>query len=221
MQKPSGIDQNQWSQLVAAGWTGFVANRESAVTTYGGDALEKFVRDYKFNSVFDLGCGEGIHTAYMRNQGKSVTSLDIRQHPNGFAPDIVADYMTLDLKRQFDAIWCSHVLEHMPDPQSFLKKVLTNLTRGGALAITVPPLKHAIVDGHINLFNTGTLLYRMVIAGLDCSKAAVSTYGYNISVLVEKREHGLSQWTPLPELAKFFPVPVKQAFEGRIKSVNW
>src|SRR5690606_36120022 len=57
---------------------------------------------------------------------------------------------------------------------------------GGVLALTVPPLKSRIVGGHVSLWNAGLLLYNLVLAGFDCSRARILQYGYNISVILTK-----------------------------------
>ena len=94
-----------------------------------------------------------------------------------------------------DLVWCSHVLEHQLDPHHFLCRLHAATTEGGVLAVTVPPAKSEIVGGHVSLWNAGLLLYRLVLAGFDCRQARVRRYGYNISVLLEKRS------IEVPELA--------------------
>ena len=54
------------------------------------------------------------------------------------------------------------------------------------LAITVPPLKHSIVGGHINLYNAGILLYNLILAEFNCRDARIKQYGYNITIILEK-----------------------------------
>ena len=49
-------------------------------------------------------------------------------------------------------------------------------------------IKNEIVGGHLSLWNSGLLLYQLVIAGFDCKDAIVKKYGYNISIIVKKNE---------------------------------
>jgi len=187
----------------------------------GEECIRKLVQ-LPFNTVLDIGCGAGKHTAFLKSQGKSVTSTDLFE----FFPGVVAvDYMQHQFKPH-DAIWCSHVLEHQLDVHAFLTKVKSECKEGGYIAITVPPLKHEIVGGHINLFNAGLLLYRMILAGIDCSDAMVGCYGYNVSVIA--RNYTIKDMPELvynagdiERLAKYFPMPVKQAFNGKDVNVNW
>lgn len=173
-------------------------------------------------TVLDIGCGPGIHSDWFISQGKSVTSCDIKQsYPNA----IVCDYMTTQFNKH-DIVWCSHVLEHQRDTDKFINKMLSETSDNGFLAITVPPLKHEIVGGHVTLWNAGLLLYRLILCGIDCSRAKVHCYDYNISVIVQKNiipnmpqlKHDEGD---IEQLAHYFPVQARQGFDGRIGSVNW
>jgi len=204
-----------------SGWNELIEAPVSGLPFLGNDAIEKLVADYQFDTVLDLGCGAGDHTSYFRDHGKQVTTLDAG-HYHAFKPDYVGMYEDILFPTQFDCIWTSHVLEHVRNPGIFLDKVHRDLKEGGVLAITVPPLKHDLVSGHINLFNPGILVYQLIQAGFDCSKAAVKVYGYNISLIMQKVSHGLPTGTwSFPEVVKFFPFPVRQNSDGRIIRVNW
>lgn len=173
--------------------------------------------EYDFRSVLDIGSGGG-HAEIFRQHGKDVTTVNL------YDADYVGDYLELELGT-FDCIWASHVLEHQPNPNLFLKKCFRDLNTDGILAVTVPPLKHEIVGGHVTLWNAGLLLYQLIIAGFDCSKSRVKTYGYNISVIVRKRPVTLPKlkmdFGDIETLAPFFPMPVVNGFDGRIEELNW
>lgn len=127
----------------------------------------------------------------------------------------------------YDGIYCAHTLEHTRNPGLFLDKIFYSLRPGGWLAIVVPPLKHEIVGGHLTLWNAGLLLYHLVRAGFDCSRAAVRTYEYNVAVVVQKVAANLRDLPLLEDngdielLAPFFPIPVSQGFGGIITEVGW
>lgn len=178
------------------------------------DALTK-VLSLPFDSVLDIGSGEGLHSRIFKEHGKDVTCLTYED----------GDYMCKLYDKQFDCIWASHVLEHMPNPNKFLNKCAADLKDGGILAITVPPLKHDIVGGHVSLWNAGLLLYHLILAGFDCSQAMIKEYGYNISVIVKKKIITLPKLKmdsgDIIKLSEFFPFEVKEPFDGRIKELNW
>lgn len=169
----------------------------------------------------DIGSGSGEHARLINAAGKNVIRID-PNHP----ADYECDYLLCDFGRvQFDGIWASHVLEHQVNPGLFLRKMFRDLVEDGVLAITVPPLKHEIVGGHVTLWNAGLLLYNLVLAGFDCSEAMVGTYGYNVSVIVRRRsfvfptlKHGRGD---IEALAPFFPCPVEHGFNGQLPNINW
>ena len=188
------------------------------------EALSLLLREHAFETVLDVGCGDGRHAREFARHGKHVTTLSCEPYGD-FAPDILGDVMTIDLDDRFDVVWCSHVLEHQPNVRAFLQKMASLVAPGGLLAITVPPARPAIVGGHLTVWNAGLLLYNLVAAGIDCRDARVKTYGYNISVIVSPRHAALPPLRhdqgDIERLAAFFPMPVRQGFDGRIAEIGW
>ncbi len=180
------------------------------------EALTK-VLTWDFRSVLDIGSG-GTHADIFRSHGKSVTTINL------YDADYVGDYLNADLGR-FDCLWASHVLEHQRNPGLFLEKCYGDLHPNGILAVTVPPLKHAIVGGHVTLWNAGLLLYHLILAGFNCQRASVKTYGYNISVIVRKKRAAIPRlkmdYGDVTAISKYFPIPIREGFDGRIEKVNW
>ena len=193
-------------------------------------ALQKLCRDYQFNSVVDIGSGAGLHSAVFREQGKHVTAVDFGSsvYFNRREDDytyVRGDFMTLDFENKFDCAWASHVLEHQPNPGAFINRMMEIVADDGLIAITVPPLKHEIVGGHLSLWNAGLLLYQLVFAGLDCRDAAVRSWGYNVSVIARNRRRPHVELDydsgDVERLKEFFPLEAKEGFDGRIEKVNW
>ena len=191
--------------------------QKSCITSINADQALTKVLGMAFDTVLDIGAGVG-HAEAFREAGKSVTTL------NFSGADINGDYLKTSVPVH-DCIWASHVLEHQTDPGAFLRKCFGELPYGGILAVTVPPLKHALVGGHVTLWNAGLLLYQLILAGFDCSKASVKTYGYNISVIVRKAPANLPalnhDFGDIQRLAPFFPFHVEHGDDGRITEVNW
>ncbi len=192
------------------------------------ETLDKLLAAYHFDSVLDVGCGTGRHSRLFQQAGKRVTAIDI--YP-ALEDAVKADYMRHEFATPFDCVWVSHVLEHQLNVNQFLTKVFRDLKEGGILALTIPPLKHEIVGGHVTLWNAGLLLYNLILAGFDCSQAAIKCYGYNISVIMPKTSARIP-WDQLKydtgdieTLAPFFPkvagMQWAQSFNGRIKQFNW
>ncbi len=184
-------------------------------------AIEKLCRQYDFQTVLDIGSGKGEHSKYFESKSRLVTSIDL-EACGDFVPFIIGDYVKTVFTSKFECIWCCHVLEHIVNPGAFLDKIFDDLDEGGILAITVPPLKHQIVSGHVSLWNAGLLIYHLVQAGFDCRAAAVKSYGYNISVIVRKVPNGVRRGgRRLANVGRFFPVPMRDGTDGRIGEVNW
>lgn len=187
---------------------------------FASDALAVSLRLPGIRSVLDVGCGDGEHAAVFRQNGKNVTTLS-------YTPpaDIIGDYCSTDCRGPFDLVWASHVLEHQRNVGAFIEKLKRDCKPDGWMAITVPPMKEAIVGGHVALFNAGILLYHLVLAGINCSMAKVKSYGYNISVIVQNRHFELPPLRcdegDIEVLARWFPMSVAQGFDGRISELNW
>ncbi len=197
---------------------------------YATHAMHKLCTEYHFETVLDVGSGAGLHAACFAEFGKQVVGIDTgdsvyfraRRHDY----DVIrGNFLQLELERQFDCVWASHVLEHAPDVGQFLRRIIDATKPDGVIAITVPPLKPNIVGGHLNLWNPGLLLYNLIHAGLDCRHAAVLRYGYNISVITHKRPRPAVELQhdagDIDRLAPYFPLSVAEAFDGRLMRVNW
>ena len=86
--------------------------------------MDKLCRDYSFQTILDVGSGDGRHSRYFMERGKDVTAVDLGRSINyatGTACE--GDYLEIDFGQQFDAIWCCHVLEHQRNPGLFLDKL--------------------------------------------------------------------------------------------------
>ena len=190
------------------------------------DAVIKLVQDYEFETVLDIGAGSrrdmGSAARYFEQHNKKVTRQDINPE---YDPDILGDFNNTAIQDQYDLVWCSHVLEHQLNVHQFLEKVFYTCKQDGLVCISVPPLKHEIVGGHVTLWNSGLLLYNMILAGFDCSEASVQERGYNISVIVKKKKAELPELKydqgDIIELRHFFPLPVSEGFNGKLENINW
>lgn len=191
-------------------------------------ALERILELPKIRTVLDIGSGRGEHARIMREHGMIVTTMDSNGAYNADINFRYEDGASFD---PFDLIWASHVLEHSDLPAIFLSNCFCDLKDGGILAITVPPMKHELVGGHVTLWNEGILCYNLIKAGFDCSRARVGVYDYNISVIVEKtRDWGLIEATTnlkndhgdIDALSRWFPWKgVRENVDGRLGSIRW
>ena len=117
------------------------------------------------------------------------------------------------------------MLEHQLNVNQFLKKVRSKTRIGGYTCITVPPLKHNIVGGHVTLWNAGILLYNLVLAGFNCKNAHIKTYNYNITVIAQADDFDLPKLKydsgDIKRLKPWLPEFVTEPFDGQITEWNW
>ena len=177
-------------------------------------------------TVLDVGCGPGNHAKAFISKGCKVSGLDIR--PAEIEHDSYTHYQTsyekAEIDEQFDAVWCSHVLEHVPNSQYFLGKL-----RGwtsGYLAIAVPSaLQNRLHIGHVSLWTPAHLIYNLVCAGWDCRRAQWYTEYSSIGLIVPKEEDiDFSERTGMPSEEDWFnqytPFPLKHMHNAWLEN-NW
>ena len=207
----------------------FNITRKIPKKTSALEALEKIITITESGlDVLDIGSGQReIHTSIFRDHGYNVDTVDFHE-----GATYRGDFNKLNIEKRYDIVWAAHCLEHQLNVNSFLNKVYSTVKIGGYAVITVPPLKHQIVGGHVNLWNGGLLIYNLVLAGFDCSKIKLKKYGYNISAIVLKTNtqiplKSLVYDTPdLITLNPYFPQKISYEsknyfFHGDINEINW
>ena len=94
---------------------------------------------------------------------------------------------------KFDLIICSHVLEHVTDPQKVVKELIEHLTETGILFIELPLelwkrpplLNQSNPITHLNFFSLGSLKNMLIACGAHVEKCRLIEYMY-----------GSSTWNP-------------------------
>src|SRR5687768_15550061 len=75
-----------------------------------------------FDTVLDVGSGNGKMIDYFSSRGKKVTAVDLHPTREGIQK---MDFMKNTFKdNQFDLVYSAHMIEHLSDPEKFVEEVL-------------------------------------------------------------------------------------------------
>ena len=98
-------------------------------------------------TALDVGCGAGLLAEPLARLGAKVTGIDAAPEVIAIARDHAAgqglaiDYRHApveDIKGRFDLVTSMEVIEHVADPQVFLKRLAERLAPGGLLILSTP-----------------------------------------------------------------------------------
>jgi 2-polyprenyl-3-methyl-5-hydroxy-6-metoxy-1,4-benzoquinol methylase len=108
----------------------------------------------KGEHVLDIGCSQGITSLILGREGKHVLGMDLLQESIDYANEMLAkeeeitkkyvqfvsaNFMNYDFNdSKFDCIIMGEVLEHITDPERFVRKAERLLNENGKIIITVP-----------------------------------------------------------------------------------
>ena len=123
------------------------------------DVIRLLPKEQTFESVLDVGCGEGINLEYLKKYkgAKKVDGIEVNSEIAKKAQERV-DYIInqsiedpeLELpKEEYDLILCLDVLEHLYDPWNVLKKLEGCLKPNGIIVSSIPNIQHWNVILHI------------------------------------------------------------------------
>lgn len=134
----------------------------------GIEAVIAQLKKYHFESIIDIGCGDGRFLREVSNHfildkaigvDYSTRAISLAQAMN---PNL--DYRCLDITHQsleerFDIATMIEVLEHIPPPNinAFLKEVATHINPNGLLILTVPHENKTLQEKHYQHFTTESL----------------------------------------------------------------
>ncbi len=108
------------------------------------DAIHAASGGAPFRNVLEIGCGPGYVLRYLRAHGVNARGVEIspvRVHPDVAAcVDAATDCFALPeaQRASTDCILLLDVIEHLPDPVAFLKRVRQAFPAARSLIVTVP-----------------------------------------------------------------------------------
>lgn len=207
---------------------------DAALPGVGQDYFLPYTLKYDFDAILDIGTGPDTYMVdfFIRN-GKTVYAIDIRKQ-NSYEHEnfhfIEGDFLDFAFSQKFDAVWASHVLEHVQNTGLFLDKVYDVLNKDGTFFCIVPPHKTQIVGGHVTIgWNIGILMYNLIMSGFNVKEGRFKKRGYNIAAFVKKRESKnlpqdlIFDAGDIEKLADYWPNKdyFRQNFKGDITEWNW
>ncbi len=130
----------------------FYTELEAQRTGYYPAEVPEFTRTLawagvrKLRTVLDVGCGDGAFLDLAREAGMGTAGIELNRkaaevcrskgHHVSMIP--LAELATDSLGSRYDLVTLFQVLEHVPDPVSFLRQASTLLRQGGYVSVAVP-----------------------------------------------------------------------------------
>jgi hypothetical protein len=102
------------------------------------DVQQIIARHLHGRSLIEIGCGKGYFLERLVRAGFTITGMDPAYE--GTNPRIMKSHFRKSLGRSAEGIVLRHVLEHIPDPFSFLSEIAAANGGSGTIYIEVPCL---------------------------------------------------------------------------------
>ena len=108
---------------------------------------ETALRPLAGKSALDVGCGAGLLAEPLRRLGAEVTAVDAAPElvaaarAHAAAQGLVIDYRAAGveaLEGEYDLVTALEVIEHVADPQAFVRTLADRLAPGGLLILSTP-----------------------------------------------------------------------------------
>ncbi|HXV13468.1 MAG TPA: class I SAM-dependent methyltransferase [Candidatus Krumholzibacteria bacterium] len=111
--------------------------------------IEQLARGLSGSLVIDVGCGESPYRAMLSGFARYV-GFDAPGRPDSAShPDVVGDAGALPFRTaSADAVLCTEVIEHVPDPAILLAEAHRVLVPGGSLLLSSPFTWHLHDEPH-------------------------------------------------------------------------
>lgn len=142
--------------------------------------------------VLDIGAGHGYLGDVAASDRKSVLTAYAMVEPDdrmrravnsrwgqyGYRGDLELHERLSDVTGRYDLVVLSHVLEHVPDPVSFMKEALSHVVSGGYVFIDVPNQDYLFkeeVFPHLLFFSMGSM--KKLLARFTLDPIGIDTWG--------------------------------------------
>ena len=119
------------------------------------ETVQELTREIDFQTVLDIGCGDGSISLPLLRPGIRLTMLDLATSMTRLASSSVPaelaqnvqfineDFMKADIAEDsYDMVVCMGLLAHVDSPSDFLAKIRRVLKPGGALVLEFSDARH-------------------------------------------------------------------------------
>jgi len=130
-------------------------------------ALKPLIEKYVRGRALDAGAGSKAYAARLSEFAAEYVSLDVTVERA--TPSVAGSLLDLPfVDGCFDTVFCSQVLEHVPEPARALREIARVLLPGGMLILTAPHLAYLHNEPHDYFrFTCHGLRYLCANAGLE------------------------------------------------------
>jgi SAM-dependent methyltransferase len=121
-------------------------------------AITKRLRSLEFQSLLDVGCGNGELIMWLRERlpasvnytgvdlSSKTVEANVARHP--YANFHVLNVEQAHLDKKFDAVVCTEVIEHLDDRRAAMSHICAMVAPGGHLVVTCPTGKVHATERH-------------------------------------------------------------------------
>lgn len=185
--------------------------------------LEKALHNKKkiHLKLLDIGCGNGFFLDEVKKLGiKSVHGVEPSKSTIEMAPESIKKNIKNSILKKglfkenfFDVICCFHTLDHVIDPNFFLKICFKLLKKGGTVLFVV----HNTDGLSVKLFGEKSAIFDIEHIYLFNPKSLTSLFSKNnfnvIDVFDVKNRYPLSYWSRMIPIPKILKIALLKLFE--------
>jgi 2-polyprenyl-3-methyl-5-hydroxy-6-metoxy-1,4-benzoquinol methylase len=199
-----------------------IDERENKIKNWYGDAVN-FTNKFKDIDVLDFGCGLGFYLSAL-NKDIRKYGVEESQFAKNFIkknfPDIniiQGGEEKLKDDKQFDIVFCHHVIEHVDDPLKLFLLLKRKLKKKGILILATP-----IVDSFLSNYFGGNFRHyipeHITLFSLDCLKNLLFKNSFKI-LKIEKPYFNTEYFTFTNVMRLFNPKKLSPPYRGSIMTI--